>query len=417
MSSLERKIRPSHLVLAGHVMAILLLIATCDVKREQSPLTGVIHFSGKEFAGSESCAPCHASIVESHSHTPHFLTSAIADPATVKGSFNTGQNILILNDGLKVVMLKSDSGLYQRGYVDGIEVANKPIDITIGSGRKGQTYLYWEGEGLFQLPVSYYTAGASWSNSPGYPPDQLVFNRNIAARCVECHSTYFKTSKFIAGTETFDQNQVMLGVDCERCHGPAADHVRFHREYPDEKRARAIINPGNLSRQQKLDNCALCHSGIRENLMPSFSYVVGEKLEDYSFPSYPADSAATLDVHGNQYGLLLASKCFKMSKMDCSSCHNVHAKESSQLELFSQRCMNCHKPGTPDFCKQPVKVGLVLENNCVDCHMPSLPSRQVFVRSATDPKPVSFFARTHLIGIYDHKVEEYLQQLGVTERH
>lgn len=411
MSSFQKKIRPSHLVIAGHLMAVLLIVVTCDSKSNETSLTGVMHFSGQEFAGAASCMPCHAPIVESHTHTPHFLTSAHADTATVKGSLAAGQNILVLNDRLKVEMEQSDSGIYQRGIVDGVEVEKKRMDIVVGSGRKGQTYLYWHGQALFQLPVSYYTAGDSWSNSPGYPTDQLVFSRNVPARCLECHSTFLKPEKSIAGIETFDRNQMMLGVDCERCHGPAADHVRFHREHSNTKEARAIINPAKLSRQQKLDNCALCHSGIRENLMPSFSYIVGEKLEDYSFPGYPADSGATLDVHGNQYGLLLASKCFKNSEMDCSTCHNVHVKETNQLSKFSSRCMTCHVPGSANFCKQPETRGLDLQANCVDCHMPSLPSRQVFVRSATNPKPVSFFARTHLIGTYDQKVKDYLQNL------
>jgi hypothetical protein len=52
---------------------------------------------------------------------------------------------------------------------------------------------------------------------------------------------------------------------------------------------------------------------------------VGDKLDDFSSANYSPDSVAVLDVHGNQYGLLTASKCFKMSaEMDCSSCHDPH---------------------------------------------------------------------------------------------
>lgn len=398
------------------MMALLLLVITCDFKSQETPLSGVVHFSGKEFAGSQSCAGCHTSIAESHVHTPHYLTSTVADSTTVQGSFDPDKNVLVLNDRLKVMMKKTSSGMFQEGYVDGVPVETKPIELTIGSARKGQSYLYWEDHALFQLPASYYTADSSWSNSPGYPLDQLVFNRNIPARCLECHSTYFKTEKFIAGKETFNPDQVMLGVDCERCHGPAADHVRFHLKYPDEKQAKAIINPAGLSRQQKLDNCALCHSGIRENLLPSFAYVVGENLEDYSYPSYAADSAATLDVHGNQYGLLLESKCFRMSEMDCSTCHNVHVKETRQLSRFSAKCMTCHQPAGDNFCKQQEVPGLVLENNCIDCHMPALPSRQLFLRSAEKREPASFYVRTHLIGVYDDKIKDFLVKLEQENR-
>ena len=394
-------------------MAFLLLVSTCDVITSEDKLSGIVHFSGQEFAGSETCVNCHPSVSESHISTPHFLTSAPAEPETVKGSFDSSKNVVVLNERLKIVMEKTPSGLFQHGLVDGTEVNKKPMDITIGSGRKGQTYLYWQENALFQLPASYYTASDIWTNSPGYPTDQIIFNRNVPARCLECHSTYFKIEKTINGRETFDRNQAMLGVDCERCHGPAGEHVTFHLKHPDERQAQHIVNPARLSRQQKLDNCALCHSGIRENFLPSFSYMVGDKLADFSYPSYAADSAATLDVHGNQYGLLTASKCFRMSAMDCSTCHNVHAKETAQLNVFSARCMNCHKPGTDNFCKQPEVPGLTLSDNCIDCHMPSLPSRQVVLQSSGRLESTPFFVRTHLVGTYGAQIKLFLEKIEV----
>lgn len=411
MSFFPTNIRSAHLVIAAHFVALALLITTCDGIGGKKNQSAVVHFSGREFAGSQACGECHASITDSHVNTPHFLTSALATDKTIRGSFDSGKNVLVLSGRLKVVMEKTPSGFMQRGFVDGTELNTKPMEMTIGSGRKGQSYLYWHETSLFQLPVSYYTADDTWSNSPGYPVDQLVFNRSIPARCLECHSTYFKLGRAVNEQETFDPNQVMLGVDCERCHGPAADHVTFHRGHPDEKQAQKIINPARLTRQQRLDNCALCHSGIRENILPSFSYVVGENLKDYSYPTYSPDSGATLDVHGNQYGLLLASKCFKNSSMDCSTCHDVHVKETGQLEKFSARCMSCHTPGSEHFCKQPPAPGLVLSKNCIDCHMPELPSRQVFLQNRDSTRSNKFFVRTHLVGIYEEKVKGFLEEL------
>lgn len=405
------KINGNHLVIGGYFVAFILLVSTCDVKRSDTELSGVVHFSGEEFAGSERCTNCHPSITESHLKSPHFLTSQPGTIESVRGSFDSGRNFLELNERLKVVMEKTPSGLFQRALVNGTEVDRKSIDITIGSGRQGQTYLYWQDNSLFQLHASYHAPSGSWSNSPGYPTNQIDFNRNISARCLECHSTYFKTGKAVADVETFDRNQVILGVDCERCHGPAGRHVNFHLEHPEENEARYVTNPARLTRKQKLDNCALCHSGIRNNLMPSFSYTVGDDLDNFSFPTYGADSAATLDVHGNQYGLLTSSKCFRMSEMDCSSCHNVHVKETKQLEVFSSRCMNCHQEGSDNFCKQPVVPGLVLSRNCIDCHMPALPSRQVFLQSSGNIKSTPFFVRTHLVGSYKKQIELFLEKI------
>ena len=52
-----------------------------------------------------------------------------------------------------------------------------------------------------------------------------------------------------------------MGVDCEKCHGPAARHVEFQTQNPKETIAKFIINPAGFSRQQSLDMCALCHGG------------------------------------------------------------------------------------------------------------------------------------------------------------
>ena len=41
------------------------------------------------------------------------------------------------------------------------------IDIVIGSGRKAQTYLFWKGDQLFELPVSYWVELGEWGNKPG----------------------------------------------------------------------------------------------------------------------------------------------------------------------------------------------------------------------------------------------------------
>lgn len=411
MSSFRRNATTPHLVIAGHVVALILFVATCDSLKKEGKLSGVIHPSGQEFAGSETCVKCHQAISASHKLTPHYLTSGLGKPENVRGSLDSGKNVFMLNEGLEIVMEKTPSGIFQRALVNDVEVDKKPIDIVLGSGRQGQTYLFWKDDVLFQLPASYHAPSDTWSNSPGYPTDQILFNRSISARCLECHSTYFKIGKATVDGETFDRKQVLLGVDCERCHGPAGRHVTFHEEHPGENKAKYIVNPAQLSRKQKLDNCALCHSGMRNTFMPSFSYSVGDDLDEFLFPIHPVDSSETLEVHGNQFGLLSSSKCFKMSEMDCSSCHNVHVKETRNVNVFSVRCMNCHKKGSDNFCTQPEVPGLVLSKNCIDCHMPALPSRKVFLRSSGNEKSTPFFIRTHLIGNYEKQVRLFLEKI------
>ena len=145
-------------------------------------------------------------------------------------------------------MEKRDSGFFQVGYKNGVAIKSEKFDIVVGSGRKGQSYLSWIHNHLVQLPITYYTASSQWSNSPGYNPHKVMFNRPITSRCLECHSTYFeKISDTAERLEDFNPNKIMYGVDCEKCHGPAAMHVKFQSENPTFTKAKFIVNPGKLS--------------------------------------------------------------------------------------------------------------------------------------------------------------------------
>ena len=45
------------------------------------------------------------------------------------------------------------------GRAPHIETETELIDLVIGSGKRGQSYLYWHGDALNQLPISYWTDG------------------------------------------------------------------------------------------------------------------------------------------------------------------------------------------------------------------------------------------------------------------
>lgn len=170
-------------------------------------------------------------------------------------------------------------------------------------------------------------------------------------------------------SESFEKNEIVYGIDCERCHGAAAAHVEFQSAHPEEKQAKYITTISSLKNRQRLDMCGLCHSGLKTPQKPAFSYKPGDPLSDYFFPDPGKPAKATeMDVHGTQYQLFTASKCSVMSTdMNCSSCHNPHAKESDDITVFSQRCMTCHSTTGDHFRKQKGFAASVLAVNCIDC--------------------------------------------------
>jgi hypothetical protein len=404
-----RKIRKSNYVIIGILTVIYfgnVMFTTFNIPRQAKERDD----KGK-FAGSATCVNCHKDVYQSHIETAHYLDSRPASKETIKGSFAKGSNKFVYNRFMYVLLEQKENKFFQTAYVNDIEFQSEPFDIVIGSGRKGQTYLYWNDSMLFQLPVSYYTPLNAWSNSPGYTINYIRFNRIVSAQCIECHGTYIKVLEDKDNISTFDKSQIIYGIDCERCHGPAADHVAFHKEHPGEKEAKYLIKIKQLSRQQKLDGCALCHSGFRQPWKPVFSFQIGDTLDNYSTVSYSPDSISTLDVHGNQYGLLMASKCFKMSQLDCSSCHNPHVNEANSPEIFSQRCIACHADDKHTTLSLNANQKKLLSNNCIDCHMPMLSSQKIILTVANTNKPVPDLVRTHRVAIYPDKTKEFLERM------
>src|SRR5713226_4273352 len=115
-------------------------------------------------------------------------------------------------------MERRAGGFYQTGFESGRDISRtERIDLVIGSGRKGQSYLYWKNGLLYQLPVSYMAGIGEWINSPGYIDGQLNFERVIRPRCLECHSTYFKLE--IDRPTPRYSSDYQLGIACEKCHG------------------------------------------------------------------------------------------------------------------------------------------------------------------------------------------------------
>ena len=406
----------SVLVISGMLLSICLFIYCVD-KPPSTPQPARPDTPPEPYAGSLSCAGCHKNIYDTHIHTAHYLTSQAASLKNIKGSFASGENKFIFSDYTHVAMEKRKDGLYQVEYNEGVERKARRFDITVGSGTKGQTYLYWWKDSLFQLPISWFTAANQWSNSPGYL--RVAFGRPITSRCLECHSTYVHvTSPPDARVEEYDHN-ILFGVDCERCHGPGLKHVQFHGQHPEEKTGKFIINPASFTRQQKLDLCIFCHGGRLEKTKPSFSFQPGDTLTNYFAMDTAQLNAADIDVHGNQYGLLAASKCFRMSQMTCNTCHNTHVNEAGKPALFSERCMTCHQdnsathpqPASAPACKLKTLSATQLKQNCIDCHMPLQPSQAIMVQLEGETAPTSAYMRTHFIKVYPDETKKFLQSV------
>ncbi|WP_339654849.1 multiheme c-type cytochrome [uncultured Maribacter sp.] len=359
------------------------------------------HYNGSNFVGSQTCLECHTDIYNTHIETAHFNTSSTADKEHIKGSFKEDSIELNLK-GVKLIMLEENDEYFQvsEPKFGDIGTTTSKIDIVVGSGVKGQSYLSWQDEDLVQLQASYFQPTSSWVNSPNFPDYSL--NRKVDDNCLKCHVTFAKNKNESGIGNSYDRSKIILGIDCQRCHGPSEKHVIYHRKNPEAIKGEFVDSYKTYSRQQRLDACAVCHSGLQGQQIKGnpFSFLAGDTLSLYSKNYKNINSKIKLDVHGNQMGLLSESECFINSpKMDCLTCHNPHKNQRADMNIFNSKCLTCHDSN---------RVNSVTENhihdnqqNCIACHMPLVPSEVMKLKLENDSEEIPVYIRTHLIGIYN----------------
>lgn len=392
------------------MLAIALLLLQCG--NEEGGVEELSKVDGPQYAGSKTCESCHKDIVQQHIKTAHYNTTKSATSnQDIIGEFTSTNNLYDFGNGNQVRVEKRGDSVYQVAYVQGEEVKKQSISVLFGAGKHAQSFASWVGDKLVQLPLTYFVEHQAWSNSPGYP-DQIVYNRVITSRCMECHSSFAEVTEKEGNIEVFNKRSVIYGVDCEKCHGPAAAHVAFQTKNPQDTVGKYIISTKGFTRQQQIDMCAVCHSGTMNELQPPFSFKSGDQLSNFYAYNIVAPDIESLDVHGNQFGMLSLSQCFVKSEMTCSSCHNTHANESGQKKVFSQRCMNCHSQQLNSFCTIKNSSTLLLEDNCIDCHMPGKPSNSIqFTKSGTKEQQ-GVNMRTHLIKVYPEEAKKMMAYIN-----
>lgn len=238
------------------------------------------------------------------------------------------------------------------------EAAEYRVAYVIGSGRHASGYLIQAGDHLFQSPVCYYTGRRSYELAPGYErisdPD---FTRPVGEQCLLCHSG---APLHIAGTPNRYRPPVFasVGISCDRCHGPAEEHLR--RPVPG-----SIVNPARLPRAARDSVCEQCHlAGVARVLNP------GKTFEDFR-PGRPLEETFTVFTAGGARGFrvishaeqLAQSMCARQSagKLWCGTCHDPHPAAPATAASYNVRCQTCH-PGTLSRTHPAAR-------DCVSCHM------------------------------------------------
>ncbi len=365
-----------------------------------TPSTGQFVSRRAEFAGSQSCRECHETHFDNYTQTSHYHTSSAPEEGLVKGHFSGERATYEVNAGFRMVLTREDGKFRQ--HIQSTEYApfHQDIDVVIGAGVYAQSSAGWEGSKLVRLQAHYLTPADHWTLNPGTDP--VPTRLLVSNRCLECHATYFEpdpsvTPAFNENHRSIHHNQdnFMLKMHCEKCHGPAQAHVDYFKNpQPNVDFTKLIVNPAKLDRERQIQVCGLCHSGVGELLAPSFTYQPGDDLT--KFIRFDEDELAGAGLHSNNIHLLKQSRCFQASDtMTCSTCHDSHRNQRGDLRGYSQSCLQCHQK---EDCPQETRLGANIADNCIDCHMPKQPDDRFAYD--IDGKTYKFDLRTHLIKPY-----------------
>ena len=282
--------------------------------------------SRNEYAGSAACAECHVS--ESKS----FRKTAMAHAASrAHGS-----------DSLQLAPLAFEIGPYRYQITDtgsksilkiskGVTSQSVELGWAFGMGRMAQTYVYEQNGNYYESHLSFYTALQALDITPGHPrtlPPNLEegAGRRISVeekrRCFGCHTTESMTNN------QFDPKDLVLGVNCESCHGPAAAHVAAAKAGDSELAIKSIVNPAHLNPVESADFCGACHRTWQDVVADG---PVRRGALNIRFAPYRMEN----------------SRCWKEGKgdarMTCLTCHDPHEPLVEDPAAYDAKCLQCHR--------------------------------------------------------------------------
>jgi predicted CXXCH cytochrome family protein len=315
-------------------------------------LLPVILFAGNAYVGRDVCAGCHKSIAAAQATTAMARTwqgtATKLLPQVANESHTEGPP-----PGIQYDVNRGARSFDFSVEMPGAKQQSFPVITTMGGRRHGLSFLFKvpgiEGVPLARAPLVegrylHYVPSNRLELSPGFPADkpatyETAFGRVLTPgferKCLTCHG---EPRKIGSHSET--------GVTCESCHGPGQQHLAA---VGAKARDKEILNPAQLSVEQRMRPCAQCHSGFS---------VIEDPLPDDLLIS-------------DQVTALKNSECSRQSGggITCTNCHDPHqdAPRAVIVRRSENTCLTCHSTG---ISKHAAICPVNQNTGCVGCHMP-----------------------------------------------
>jgi tetratricopeptide (TPR) repeat protein len=361
----------------------------------------------QRYADPATCVQCHATEAAGYARTG--MAHAFYKPAagnTVESPTGDRQ-FYHAASGTWYTLTQHDGKFYQRRWQKGFDgnpenVEELPIDYIMGSGNHVRTYLHREQDGtLIELPLAWYSEnGGHWGMNPGFDNDHPMTRRPIAYECMFCHNAYPEipstAHRDLSANPVY--NTLPEGIDCQRCHGPGAAHVKAAQTAGTSlQQIRALIlNPSRLSNDRQMEVCEQCHLETTSHLLPDrirhydkepFGYTADQPLSGFNayFVRDPEHGRTdNFEIVDAPYRLR-QSQCYLRSQgaLTCETCHNPHDlhKGPESAQYYANICMRCHAANLPEKIAQHQHPA---SKDCTSCHMPKRRTEDVVHAVMTD---------------------------------
>ena len=347
------------LVVGGGLLLILAIVWVTVRQSERIPVAGrtsSTRAGRAEFIGSENCRECHPGETASHARSGHSKTLRPVAQTPLAKRLNGAKFADPERPGVTWSYALRDGKLStERREAD--EIERFVIDYAFGSGHHATTLVSLTGRDptrptmiehrqtvLAHKDLPDITPGQSLTvEVEGNSPSGRRYSDVNTLKCFECHTTVMSES----GPNALSEATMIPNIGCERCHGPGRSHVEAARGGAEETALAMPFGRGRWSPAMQLKLCGACH-----------------RLPEMGDPALLRPDNPVL-ARFQPVGLMLSACYLKgQGEMSCLTCHDPHARTSTDLKAYEAVCLSCHQGSS----RKPCKVSP--EKACVGCHMP-----------------------------------------------
>jgi hypothetical protein len=232
-------------------------------------------------------------------------------------------------------------------------------------GQNSQTWVLENDGHLYESMVSYFKRDSALATTPG---DQRITPHTVTEamgrrlstwevfECFNCHASGARAG------EKLKPEALRPGVDCERCHVGALQHMD-DAAHDNFKTIPPKLRP--MDARESANFCGQCHRTWDTVIRNHWKGAV-----DVRFQPYRLESA----------------KCFIGTdrRISCLACHDPHQPVNHDDAYYDSKCQACHAPAkiaavssttaaSSTSAVLPLfKVCPVSKDKCVSCHMPKV---------------------------------------------